>query len=253
MNQERNIVTDKASVDPASSRHSLELSTRQFLRWQFSLIGLVLFSGLAAYTFTAFTGYGSLLGTLRLFDVGDELSFPSLFSVANLGLAALLTAWLWRCPPGPEGRRAWGWLALVMLFLALDEGAGIHETFNTIQTHLAAEGLTPAWFASHPWLVLGAPLALIVGALFLPFLLRMPRRLAAHLVGAGSLFLGGAVGMEAVGAEMESSGVDREAFIYDMRRLLEEGLEMSGIAWYNITIWNQLALRRARLAVLPQE
>ena len=252
MHRERHIVTDDESLNTAASHHGLQLSTRQFLRWQFSLIGALLLAGLAAYAFTAFTGYGSLLGTLRLFDVGDELSFPSLFSVANLGLAALLTAWLWRCPPGPEGRRAWGWLALVMLFLALDEGAGIHETFNIIQTHLAAEGLTPAWFSSHPWLVLGAPLALIVGALFLPFLLRMPRRLAAHLVGAGTVFLGGAMGMEAVGAVMEARGIDREAFIYDFRRLLEEGMEMSGIAWYNITIWKQLAQRRVSLTIQPR-
>lgn len=227
----------------------LRLSPAEFARWQWGLVAGLLVLGTGAYVFKAITGYGNLLGVLRLLDVGQEASLPSWFSTFNLLLAAALAALLWCLPKaGAEGRGGWAATAALLLFMSLDEGAAIHEILNEVQRALAERGLSPDWFGTHAWLVLGAPLALMVGAMFVPFLWRMPRYLAARLILAGSVFLGGAVGLEGAGALMESAGISRDSLIYDLRRIGEEGLEMAGVVVLNLTLYAELSRRAGRLS-----
>lgn len=227
----------------------LRLPPAVFARWQWGVVAGLLALGTAAYVFKAVTGHGQALGLLRLLDVGQEASLPSWFSTFNLLLAAGLAALVWRLPTaGAEGRGGWAATAALLLFMSLDEGAAIHEILNEVQRVLAERGLSPDWFGSHPWLVLGAPLALLVGALFLPFLWRMPRYLAGRLILAGGVFLGGAAGLEGAGALMESAGISRESLIYDLRRIGEEGLEMAGVVVLNLTLYAELSRRAGRLS-----
>lgn len=226
----------------------MSLSPARFARWQWGLVLGLLAVGAGAYVFKAITGHGNLLGLLRLVDVGQEASLPSWFSTFNLLLASALAALIWRLPTaGPEGRGGWAATAALLLFMSLDEGAAIHEVLNDVQRALVDRGLSPDWFGSHPWLVLGVPLALLVGALFLPFLWRMPRYLAGRLILAGGVFLAGAVGLEGAGAVMEAAGIRRDSLIYDLRRIAEEGLEMAGVVVLNLTLYSELSRRAGQL------
>ena len=68
-------------------------------------------------------------------------------------------------------------------------------------------------------------------------------RLAGLILLAGAIYVTGALGFEAVGGLMLKYGIaqDRMDFIYEMRRIVEEGLEMVGIAFFNCTLFAQLA------------
>lgn len=255
MNRESSVQDKPTSKAAGADARPLQLrfTVDRFARWQWGVMGGILALGLTSYLFTAWTGYGNLLGFLRLLDVGQESSLPSWLSTFNLLLAAILAALIWQLPqPGQEGRGGWAATAGLLLFMSLDEGAAIHEVLNEVQRWLVDRQLSPDWFGSHPWLVLGAPLAALVGSLFLPFLWRMPRHLAGRLILAGGVFLGGAVGLEGAGAVMESAGIDRESLLYDLRRIAEEGLEMVGVVILNLTLFSELAKRVGQVEVALQ-
>lgn len=229
---------------PSEHPMQLKLSPSLLARWQWGLVIALLLACLGAYIFGAATGHLNLFGLIRLLDVGQEQSLPSWFSTFNLLFAAVLAAGIWRTDTAaPEGRAGWGATAALLLFMSLDEGAAIHEILNDVQRYLSARQLTPDWLPSHPWLVLGAPLALLVGMLFVPFLWRMQRALAARLIAAGFIFLGGAVGMEAMGAVMESAGIPRDSLLYNLRRVAEEGMEMAGVVVLVLTLHRELGKR----------
>ena len=63
------------------------------------------------------------------------------------------------------------------------------------------------------------------------------------------MFAAGALGFEFVGSWMINHGVRVDTLLYDMRRVVEEGLEMSGIALFNWAAVRELGERRAAATV----
>lgn len=148
----------------------------------------------------------------QLFDVDDEVNLPTWFSGFLLAFTA---AWLWVCAQTKKRTHdawwvAWYVLALGFLLLSLDEIAGLHESVNSL--------------IEMSWAIPGGITAGIVGVAFLPFLWHLPARTRYTFVLAGLLHVGGAVGMELVGAPM-----DEETMVYNLTTAVEEGLEMFGV------------------------
>lgn len=127
--------------------------------------------------------------------------------------------------------RAWAVcaaLGIVAAALSADESAAIHEQLGRAAEFL---GLSVGW--TFGWLIFGAPVA-IGGAAALLWLARgLPRTMRRRLMAAGLLFLGGAVGMEAVGGLLvtgESGDNPLPGGVaYQLAQLAEEGLEVAGI------------------------
>lgn len=175
--------------------------------------------------------------TMKLFDANSETNVPTWFSSALL-LAAAVTAGL----VGALVRRAGGrdggrWLALAATLglLSLDEASALHERLGG-----PAEALLGDAAGHFAWVVPGAVLAALVGVSFLGFLTRLPRRVRRHLLGAGSVFLFGAVALEAVsGAVLRAYG-DRAAYL--LVTAAEEGAEMAGAVWFLLAPLSCLAV-----------
>lgn len=179
-------------------------------------------------------GYGNTLGIPRLFDLDMEMSVPALFSTMLL----LLNAVLFQLIAHEENHAArksgmFSLLALAFVFLAIDESCQIHENLN-----LPLEQLLPslsqaniAWFV--PYAVVLALLAMVL----LPFLRQLPAPFAKHVLGAGAVYLGGAVVVEWVGALYRGSMNTQFGDLYEYRLdwkdgllvALEEGMEMAGL------------------------
>jgi hypothetical protein len=143
----------------------------------------------------------------QIFDLDDENNLPTWFSGFLLTNAALV---LWSRSQKPGATAHWRWLALGFLLLAIDEVAGLHESFHTA--------------VDFNWTLVAAPVVVGVGAFFVPFLWRLPVRLRWLFVVSGMLFLGGAVGVELLSADMEE-----ESLAYEFAVTVEEGLEMFGV------------------------
>lgn len=148
----------------------------------------------------------------QLFDVDDENNLPTWYSGFLLAFTA---AWLWVC--AQSKRRAndswwvqWYVLAAGFLLLSVDEIAGMHESANSLM--------------EMSWAIPGGIGAGLVGLAFVPFLWHLPAATRYTFAAAGLLYVGGAVGMELVGAPM-----DEDTMLYNLTTVVEEGLEMFGV------------------------
>lgn len=221
----------------------MRLSTSTFSYLQFGVITGIVLLCTANYVLAAFFEQSGLR-IIAILDVGTEASLPTWFSVLNLSLASVLAAGLAVAHRGQPGWLApyWLLLALLMLGLSLDESVQMHEKLLKTGANLAPQ--LPQ-IASHGWVVLGALFTLACGLLFLPFLWRLPRRLAAGMCIAGAVYVAGALGLESFGAVADYHGwLAREDLLYQLRRIGEEGLEMYGIALFNCILYAQWAAWR---------
>lgn len=170
------------------------------------------------------TGAGDALGLefwhIAMLDLDEEESFGTWFSAAILGFASLLAFLQAQEARRSGGRmpRAWWLLGLGFAGLSLDEVAGVHEYLNT-------------WSEDVSWTGFGAIVAGAAAVGFLPFLWRLPLQTRILFVAAGSLYLGGALGVERFTDSYDSAQA-LNTLSYNLWNTLEEGLEMGGIVLF---------------------
>lgn len=159
------------------------------------------------------------------FDVGREYNLATWYNSGLWLLMGVLSAAIALARPAHRG--AWWLLTAVALFASVDEYLEVHERLdmpgNRIAEHLPFDpGFT--------WVLLGAPIALMIGLLLLRLVLSLPARARNGLILGGVLFLLGAIGAESMnGMILAGNGhIVNNAFIYGT--MLEEMLEMSGVA-----------------------
>jgi hypothetical protein len=177
-----------------------------------------------------------------------EGNLPTWYSSAALLFCGALLALIarksreWGAPHG----RAWAVLAVVFLLLSLDEAASLHERMSG-PTRQYVGNLFNAW-------VIPASVLLVLGGLAaLRFVLGLPRRTRHLVVLGGVMFVGGAVGLEAV------AGVIRTVYPYDATfevtlmalATAEELLEMLGVVVFAYALLDYLSrLQRPALTSL---
>src|SRR5690606_25704033 len=97
------------------------------------------------------------------------------------------------------------------------------------------------------WTLWAIPLVILVGLLYIPFLLRLPPRLRWRLILAGGLFLGGAVGIELISSNIAyHQGSSRT---YLLITFIEECVEQAGLILFAHTLLTQLANQDIALQV----
>lgn len=126
-------------------------------------------------------------------------------------------------------------LAAIFLYLAFDEGASVHEQLNL---PLQSYSFTQGYFL-FGWVLVAAPIVLLIGAAYLRFVFHLPRKYAIGILCAGGLYVTGALGFE-----MLSAAATEDGYIYNYKYLfmatIEETLEMSGIAVFFVVLWSLL-------------
>ena len=170
-----------------------------------SLVLLALHTGL--YTYSEYVEEVPWL-LLQLFDLDEENNLPTWWSgflLLNVAFFVFIAARASR----DKTRRYWFAIAAGFLILAIDEVAGLHESFNS--------AIVPSWA------LFGGVLVAVVALAFIPFLLSLQRRLALMFIVAGIIYVAGAIIMELL-----SEDLDSDSFAYALAVALEEGLEMLG-------------------------
>jgi len=235
----------------------LTISSSRFVTFQVALVSGILALGTVGYAIQTFTGHRSMLGFLRLFDVGNEQSFATYLSTMLLLLAAALLYVAYRGKKQQDARHRHYWLLLCWLFvyLSVDEAASIHENFGKVYEHLVRSEVLPRLLDSHEWLPFGVLFVVVAGSIFLPFLFKLPRDTAALMFLAGTIFITGAIGFEFLGAVMLKTGVvaSNREFLYLLRRIAEEGLEMFGVVLFNWTVYRELLRQRISVTLVRGE
>ena len=188
-----------------------------------------------------------VFGLVDLFDFDIEGNVPTLYSsVAILFCAALLaiiarSSWKKR----DHWRMYWLGLAVMFLFLAVDEGVALHEYLSNIfEEFMEAEGLL--YFL---WVVPYGIATVIVGLIYLRFVLHLPQSTKRLFIAAGLIFLTGAVGIEMLSAQE----VDRHSTYtikYCLLYTVEEVFEMLGIVLFIYALLSYIVQESGRLSII---
>jgi len=171
-------------------------------------------------------GHDKLFGLVRLFDLDDEGNIPTWFASASLLFCSVLLAIIGRDRRwgGDRYYLHWSTLSGIFLLLSIDEAAHIHESLNTrVRAILKTEGLL-----QNAWIIPGAAFALIVAVACRHFLADLPGGTRRLFLAAGSLYVGGALGVEALGG-WYTALYGQQNMTYALMATIEELLEMLGI------------------------
>lgn len=210
----------------------LELPASLIARRLFQACALMVLLGMAAHAvlWWAPPEFGKLRTIARLFDLNEERTVSTAYAVGQLllaaGVAGLVAARCWRS--GDPCRRPWAGLALLILLLALDEQAGLHERLTAPMRELLGSE-EPLGLLYYAWVVPGAVLVLGVALVFAGFLLRLPPDTRRGMLLSGGVFVGGALGMELLGGRFVEAEGSRSVGLL-VASTLEEGMELFGIA-----------------------
>lgn len=158
----------------------------------------------------------------RLADLNDETSVGTWYSssllLAVAGLAAVqLSAAHYR------DRLGWSVLALVTLFLSIDEATAIHERLDVLHEVLNLNTAT-----TFLWVVPYSVALVSIIAVLYPFLRRLPARTRRWLAVGAAVYLTAVLGLELVAAGARE--LSWNTLVEDVLIPIEEGLEMVGIA-----------------------
>ncbi|QNP40681.1 hypothetical protein [Lysobacter solisilvae (ex Woo and Kim 2020)] len=164
-----------------------------------------------------------------LLSLDKEESIPALFSTFLLFADAIVLLFVATLERDSRDGRKWQLLALGFTVMAMDENLALHERIIEPMRHLLGGGkggshLGIFYFA---WVIPALGMIAVLGAYFLPFLLRLPRRTMFALMTAAAVYLGGAVGVELIeGWWREGHGYRTLGF--HLLVTLEESMEMAG-------------------------
>ena len=129
----------------------------------------------------------SIRAIRRMFNTTREDSIASCFGVTQTFVVALLAALnmaLVAKTGGPIWRRA-GWLiiALLFIYMAVDDGAKIHERLGTAAKDIGITKDAIAAYPSYAWHLVVGPFFVLWGVLLLAFLWReIPKRFLRSLI-----------------------------------------------------------------------
>jgi hypothetical protein len=156
----------------------------------------------------------------QMWNLDGESNVPTWFGSVLLLLAAVAAAQRARRTEARPVARGLRLLATVLLVLSVDEVAMGHER---VAAALLERAVAPVWVWG-----LGGVLVAILGVAFVDLLRRLPRALALRFVGAGAVYVGGALVVEAAGhAFARAHGYWSPGYV--ALAGLEETLEMAGV------------------------
>lgn len=163
-----------------------------------------------------------------------EYNIPSVYNALLLLLPSVLFLTIGRAKRALSDPfwRTWRGLSWLFFFLTLDEYFALHDKLGApIRNAFQLSGLL-----RYAWVIPYAALVLVVGIALIRFLLHLPAAIRRGLLLAGSIYVVGALGLEAFEAKLEElkqvswgsfSMSSQEAMIWLIA--LEEFLEMSGL------------------------
>ena len=160
------------------------------------------------------------------FDLDIENNIPTLYSA----FAILICSFLFFIIAMQKRKQlnyeslCWFFLAIIFLFLSIDEVFQIHESIGDItENYINSTG-----FLYFPWVVPYTFMLIIFIVIYWKFVLHLPKRTALLFILSGTLYLIGAIVFDMLGGrEAELNGYD--AVIYTILYTIEEFLEMIAI------------------------
>lgn len=221
-------------------RLKISISATKVASFLAFIVILLIFMSLAGQFSKYYLGYDRLLGLINILNVDNEGSIATWYSSVALLFASILLAMIAsaKIKSGASHFIYWAVLSIVFLFLSLDEAIGIHERVN----HL----LYAIKFYHFTWIVPAAVFSFIFGLSYMKFLFELPPKTRYLFLFAGTIFLTGSIGMEAVAIVYADLGYDLRSMAYAVISNVEEFLEMIGIVIFIYTLIDYMSSYAAK-------
>ncbi|MBN2768784.1 MAG: hypothetical protein JXQ68_06735 [Campylobacterales bacterium] len=173
-----------------------------------------------------------LCGLVPLFDLDHERNIPTFYSTLVLIAATMLLFFIAYARKSLKSSYTyWFTLALIFLFLSIDEMCSLHEQLGPLlREHFKISGIFyRAWIIPY-----SIALAVFV-IMYARFLLSLPKNIMFLFILAGTIFVVGVIGFEILGGlQKQLIGVDNALYI--LYFICEELFEMIGIAIFNYAL-----------------
>jgi hypothetical protein len=193
------------------------------------------------------TVHGDVVGD-RLFIVYEEANIASWFTSMLLLVSAQLLAGIAFVRARERQTHVLPWFVLALIFvgMSLEEITDLHVyAMFPLRQALNLSGLF--YFS---WVIVALPVVAVIGAMYVPFLLRLPRQTCRSFILAGALYVGGALGVEMlIGPVWESVGKQHIATL--LMSHVEEAMEMIGIVVFISALLGYIASQWAGLRIEP--
>lgn len=225
-----------AEAPPAPG--TLRMNVHRIARLLWLATAIVLGLGILREGVLEIVGTGTVLKDLRHFALDAEHSLPTWFESLIMATASALLAIMAVLSRRHDPQNRWHWtlLALVFILMSMDEAVSFHEaTMAPLRETFKLSG-----FLYFSWVILAAPILIVLAIFYIPFMLRLPRRTALRFAIAGAMFVGGAFGLEFVGGYFVSAG-GFESLPYKIAATCEETLEITGMVLFVTSLLRHLA------------
>ncbi len=232
---------------------NIEISPRRVFITLLIIISFLLFAnimGIIAKYFFHLNDLKIVSSLIGKFDFDTEYNVPTLYSSLILAVNSLLFLIITiKHKQTGSDYAAWLGLMLAFLFLSLDEGFKIHEG---IFSPIVREALHPSGLLYYAWVIPYGVAVAIFGVIYLPFLLRLPKKTKILFVVSGTIFVLGAIGFEMLGA-LQDEKYGEENLPYAILYTFEELLEMLGTALLVYTLLSYISEQFDHLTITIKE
>jgi hypothetical protein len=169
-----------------------------------------------------------------------ERNIPTYFASLLLLISSALFFLVWKSTKTTERYRyVWLLLSIVFCVLSVDEFATLHELLiRPVRDSLGTTGIF--YFA---WVIPYGIAVLLLAILVLPAFLRLERRFIALFFSSAAIYLGGALGVEMLGASYAEKTAVAD-LTYRAYQTVEESLEFVGLL---ILVYTLMSLLQARV------
>ena len=213
------------------------------------LIVVLLFLNILGLISKFYFDHDQVYGLVSLFDFDTEKNIPTFYSATAILYSSLLLFFITFIHKN-NGCRFLGWmgLAVIFLFLSIDEISSIHERLSKpVRSLLDTSGLLfSAWVIPY-----GLAVVVFVAA-YLRFLIRLPKKIMFLFVVSGIIFVLGAVGIELLeGRHYEL--YESTDLIFAIFYTVEEFLEMFGIVLFIYTLLTYIESEFGFLAITVKQ
>lgn len=206
---------------------------RKIFKYLITIIFCLVTLNLIGQTYKYIFNGGMGNGLIRLFSLRGEACIPSIYSSFALLLCSVLLAIIAKSKYQAKNcyRLHWKFLALIFLYLAIDEAAIIHELSGGI----TRDTLNTSGFLHHAWVIPGMILFSLFALIYLKFVLLLPAKTRFLFILSAAIFISGAIGLEAIGGQVLTLRGEHN-LIYNLVVTVEETLEMVAIAIFIYTL-----------------
>lgn len=187
------------------------------------LVTFVLLAGLMAEAVKYLWPLQAAEWPLGFLSLSYEHNLPTWFSSSLILLCGAMLGQISfsQSGHGAQFRRHWRTLALIFVYISLDESVEIHEMLNSIY-HTSG-------FFYFGWVIPFGALVVVLGFSYWKFVMQLPQQTRKRFILAGGLYVGGALGVELpLGYWTDLHG--DENLTYGMLDWVEESMEIVGMS-----------------------